>query len=234
MGRSGYGFGFGLQGLFTPLPIQLGAVAWYNFTDSSKIVEGATSVDVAGWKDSETSTTYDLSQSSSSAQPAFTQPDGPVVLNGSDYLEGVPIPSGGNATWVFKFIATSSGVNILLGTDSSTSQLQAIWIDTSDDTLKFRTESGIVHSVSSGKTLLNADTFVALTKATNTYQFYIDGQPVGSTIVDAGAMDRLSILFGRKSFSSNRFTGSFEDSEVYSSALTASEITQLNSWMNQQ
>ena len=77
-----------------PLPLQLGAVAWWQFFGSeasSDIIEGATSTDVAGWKDSSKVTNVEVS--------------GDIVTNGSfdtdsDWVKGAGwVISGGSATY---------------------------------------------------------------------------------------------------------------------------------------
>ena len=77
-----------------PIPIQLGAIAWWQFSGSnasSDIIEGATSTDVAGWKDSSKVTNVEVS--------------GDIVTNGSfdtdsDWVKGAGwVISGGSATY---------------------------------------------------------------------------------------------------------------------------------------
>ncbi len=236
MSRFGFGFGFVKTGYLTPLPIQLGAVAWYNFTDQSKIIEGATSVDVAGWKDSETSTTYDLSQSTASAQPAFTQTSGPVVFDGSDYLEesAASLTFAGDMTFALKFKQDVGASNFgnLLSTKAGATGSSGIHIEIANKTQVSIRGSSSTQASFAGLNDLEASITNIIIKVTGTtIELYQDGISKGTGTIDAVVANTVPLRLGTISGSGNFFDGDMYEVSCFQKALTDSEIAQLNSWM---
>lgn len=72
-----------------PLPIQLGAVAWYDFSDESKLIEGATANNAAGWIDS-TGNSPNITQGTAANQPST----GTTTINGLNVLDWGAVING--------------------------------------------------------------------------------------------------------------------------------------------
>lgn len=211
------------------LPIVLGANSWHNFTDQNDWIEGDTDK-VGSWLD-KTSNNNDLNQSSGFSQPGFTSPNGPITFDGNnDYLEDLPIPST-NYTWLFKVKVTASVESIVYGSGTSDNS-EIIWLDATNDTLKFRTFDEDIWEVASGVTILNNTHVYGLVRSGNSWQWYVNGSAVGSPFTDSGTMLTLSILGGRSLVSGSRFSGDMFQQSTYPSALTAQNISDLTDFYN--
>ena len=68
-----------------PLPIQLGADSWHNFTNAADWVEGDINK-VGSWLDS-SGNGNDISQITGLNQPGFTLPNGPINFSKDQILE---------------------------------------------------------------------------------------------------------------------------------------------------
>ncbi|MEE9352583.1 MAG: hypothetical protein V3U78_10005, partial [Thiotrichaceae bacterium] len=84
------------------VPVQLLVEAWFDFSDATKLVEGATSLDIAGWINSGLGgSTYDLVQGTGANQPKY-------LLNG---VNGLNVANWGLVTNTKSLVATGSGDN---------------------------------------------------------------------------------------------------------------------------
>ena len=236
MSRFGFGFGFNKPDYFLTLPFRYGAVAHWDFTDFSKLIEGATSTDVEGWKDS-TTNAYDLSQPTASEQPTFTQPNGPVVFDGpNDYLEADPISLVDTATLVIKLNSDGSAI----------SSFRRI-ISNKDGYLKpygfhiaeLQNDSQGLHIRGSGPTQFNPtidtwkdrDSIIAVVFAGTTCSVYLDGVYQTSGTIEPLALSSQPIHFGGSDDVPN-FKGKIYATQIYNQALNATQIANLTAELN--
>lgn len=167
---------------------------------------------------------YDLSQLDSAFQPTFTQPNGPVVFNGNDYLEGLPAQSG-DFTYVFGGLTYPTNTTARILTESNTlaerfyhqTNVGGQWVARSDDGTYFVATLPIVNYSS-----------LTLRKKDGLLSIYGDGVLVAN-LGDATGKDFTILRLGNASAS---IQGDLNELAVFDRGLTDSEITQLNSWMD--
>jgi hypothetical protein len=239
MSRLGFGFGFNKPDYFLTLPFRYGAVAHYDFTDSSKLIPGATSADVEGWKDS-TLNNYNLSQLTASAQPTFTQPNGPIVFDGSDYLED----STGNLTFAneatFAF-TLKSGVQ----TDNSRIlSCKSHYSVSSGFHIAFPTpnDTDILHIRGSGNTVYDqgltinttTESTIVVTFSDTTCEVWQNGVSQGTGVVDSLTAGDSNFTVGAnaRSVLDEPYTGYIKNLTCYRKKLSDSEIANITAELN--
>jgi len=237
MSRLGFGFGFNKPDYFLTLPFRYGAVAHYDFTDSSKLIEGATSTDVEGWKDS-TVNGYNPSQPTASAQPTFTQPNGPVVFDGSDFLEESTgsMDFATDLTIVCRFKLNSIGFYPRIFSTKS------LFSDTNGFYLGFNFNTSTQLEVrGSGTTLWIPNIDSALTTSTiilrisgTTAELFQNGVFKGSGTIDTVINSPQSFTIGADADGTGRLAieADYYHLSAYQRALTDSEIANLTAELN--
>jgi hypothetical protein len=227
------GWGFGLGFLNSPevaaiqgiaLPVELGAVAWYNFTDGSKIVEGATSVDVAGWKDS-TTNGNDLSEADSSFQAVFTEPNGPITFT-TDVLNGIPNTTG-DFTYGTKLNVSTTAVGHNYIGNSSTNGNRVL-IASGGGSIDLRTNNNTNLSFASSLSA-STDYVIFITRTGNDYEIFVDKVSLGVvTNVDHFVPDRI----GLRNNTASPFLGDMFEFMYFDEAKSLQDIQDLTDWMN--
>ena len=166
---------------------------------------------------------YDLSQGTASNQPTFTQPNGPVVFDGSDYLDGIPNKVG-DFTYVFKVNRSVTTLLTVLGADTNANRIQLTTINS----IRLATSSGNVENYPAVVNI-NVDYVIALTRTGNDYSMYLDGTLLDTRTV---AEDFQPTWLGRRDTSSGFFNGKIYEFVYFDESKSSSQITQLTDWMN--
>jgi len=235
MSRFGFGFGFNKPDYFLTLPFRYGAVAHWDFTDYSKLIEGATSTDVEGWKDS-TTNAYDLSQPTASEQPTFTQPNGPVVFDGFHHLEADPISLVDTATLVIKLNPDGSAVSKLRRIITN----KAHW----SNSYGFHIAEQLgdpqgLHIRGSGVTQFNPtigtwkdrDSIIVVVFEGTTCSVYLDGVFQTSGTIEPLALSSYPIHLGGKNGEFS-YKGEIYATQIYNKALSAQQIAAITAELN--
>ena len=221
-----------------PVPLELNAVAWYNFRDSSKLIGGAVpTIDVAGWKDSETSTSYDLSQGTASNQPTFTQPYGPVVFDGSDTLEDSTgnLTFNTNATFALRLKAGTQVVGSrILACKSSFNSSDGFHIAYTSasltNSLRIRGSGATGYIQSITDTVVTSN--LIITFQGTTCQVWQNASLQGSGTIESIVSGLNNFTIGSNSRNSEFFIGDMYEVICFDRVLNSTEIEQINTWMD--
>lgn len=181
---------------------------------------------------------YDLSQSDPAAQPTFTQPNGPIVFDGSDRLveDTGTLTFATNATFAFKMKSGVQTANSrILSCKSLFSASAGFHIafpsPTATNTMHIRGSGGTIYDQ-----VLTTDTTtesnIIITFSGTTCKVWQDGVLQGTGTIDTLSAGDVDLSVGSNGAGSEFFTGDFHELSCYQRALTDSEVLQLNAWMN--
>lgn len=210
--------------IIQPFWQKYGAVAHYDFTDSSKLVPGATSTDVEGWKDS-TLNNYNLSQPTASAQPTFTQPNGPITFT-ADALDGLP-NNPNDFTYGVKLSTSDISVNNVFFGNSVTAGSRVL-ISAGGTTISIRPSD---NSTTNWTVSIAQDTVYAIfiTRTGNDYELYINGVSQG---VRTNAANFTPNRLGLRESAASPFNGDMYGCQYYPTALNTTQIANLTAELN--
>lgn len=211
-----------------PLWKQFGAVAYYDFTDESRIQQGATAVDVAGWDNTANPGTLDLFQNTAAAQPVFDTDH--IVFGASKRLiTSSIIDTSDKFTVIFKMKNTGGFFPVIINNRESESDIGGFWIFLSSTpgviTVKGSGTTSI--SANTGSTFLDAVTDIAVVFDGPTVSIYRDGSFITSGNLGVITTPSLPIQLGGFTFA-NDFLGQMYKIPIFDRALTASEIKDIS------
>lgn len=217
--------------IIQPFWQKYGAVAHYDFTDSSKLIEGATSTDVEGWKDS-TLNNYNLSQPTASAQPTFTQPNGPLVFGGSGYLESNLTSLSGVFTVVFRITSNSFNTQRILTNKSTFTNAGFGIVLVSGTDIIVRGDGASPQTQIALGNFVGSDMTIGVVYDNSNVEVYKDGIYQGSgTITDASA-NLSGVTVGSYTNGTNNFIGDMHAIQAYPTALNATQIANITAELN--
>lgn len=217
--------------IIQPFWQKYGAVAHWDFTDSSKLIEGATSTDVEGWKDS-TPNNYNLSQPTASAQPTLTQPNGPLMFGGSDYLESNLTSLSGVFTVVFRIKSNSSSTQRILTNKSTFTNAGFGIVLVSGTDIIVRGDGASPQTQIALGNFVGSDMTIGVVYDNSNVEVYKDGIYQGSgTITDASA-NLSGVTVGSYTNGTSNFIGDMHAIQAYPTALNATQIANITAELN--
>jgi len=220
------------------VPEQLGATFAYDYIGanaSTDIIEGATNVNVAGWKDI-TSNNNDAEQLTPSAQPTFTQTDGPIANTTSTGLDtGVTTPAS-IGTYIFNINTDAasylSPVRILASKNGGTDLQGFFIVPVSDTVIRFvaPSNSTIDFTVDSYQDI---DTTFSIVIDGTDIKLYQDGLLKDSdTLTGLTQLSVVNLFIGNRPALDQGFIGAFGGAYIFPTALDSSEITQMQTYID--
>ena len=198
-------------------------------------------VGVSEWVD-QSANAYTLSQAITANQPG----QGAVTLNGyssidfdgtNDHMTSTiaanSLMGGGENVSVFAVIRTATGTpNTLVGSEGASSNRLALHTPWSDNEIKFNGGNN------GGAQLVWAGTFAAagvltLVRASADMQIRKDGATVATKATASGTMSNVNNMYlGMLIPGANYFSGELYELIIYSRGLSASEITDVETYLN--
>lgn len=173
-----------------------------------------------------TTIAHNLTQTTASAQPTFTQPNGPVVFDGSDYLEGVQNKAG-DFTYIIKYkLNNNTNAEILLG--ESTSDNNILAPQPNYDNIRVRPDSGVNLDFTAVQNKAVEYT-LAVVRSGNNYTCYLDGSSLGTQVDNSDF--RPDWLGGRQNLS-DLINGYIYRCQYYPTALNATQIANITAELN--
>lgn len=201
------------------------ALAYWDFTDESKLTEGNTTDFVEGWADSSPAPSYTLSQLSSVLQPFFNTPDGPVFFDGSDYLVSDLDMLSTPFTVITRFESTSSATQRIVSNKGTSSANGFDLTTVSNGSIYVRGDGNsqtLIYTPSGG--FQNVDMTIAVTIDGSNAELFRDGVSEVSGTITAPSAVSTDFTIGALTSGSEAFTGDFYSVLFFDRVLTSSEI----------
>jgi len=202
------------------------AIAYWDFTDAAKIQDGATSVEVAGWTNTNNPGTFDLTQTVATSQPLFSTDR--IILDG-DFLEEGLIPLVNTATFFFKINAAAAQSRRIFNSKGSFSGPTGMHIAiNSANALHIRGSGSASFDPILPSTFVGVDSTIAVVFDGVNCSAYQGGVFVDSSSSIGPLVQAVdTMLIGAETGAGNSYRGEMISLLIFPTALTATEIAEV-------